>query len=614
MRRRIAAAALIGLLSCGQLAGCGKAQEMFPELTKEAAEDGEEGGIILTEDGYLATKARESWAEFYRGRETKWERDLWRAAVEGVQPYLAEGEFLDPSWIAEADEDFPDSGTAVLNCTRWTPRGNFLFFHIWVEVEPGGAYTCSTDYVKELAAQYAYSEGLEIKTREHEPPYGAREAVAVYGDSLIISCGEYRDLHSCMESFGAAWRKLGDYQKTLGLELSQQVRFVESDDETNLNYFEQYYPQHEIEFSAFSQEALRELEERVGEEQLAFMRQWQRERYEAIQKGGYLARADYVKPYRIPRYTMCTVYSGLEGWGFPYRETYVDSVKKRDSYYEKYRSELEAGGGRPNTLQSEVWPVYSFLSEDWLWTDFPGRPAYRGGWAVSSNMFTFRFPSDYKYCYHDQAAMDMVIPDTETKPYHSRSWTWDMEVPENRAGDLGRFYLLMFRREGDEAPELAGLLREERVRERLEPLLLQEPVWQEPGTFSSDYHEFQCALGQTPLRNVAVYMPDMRELERFDYLLVFEDFKDSESVKDLYKMREQLVSTFAVLPYWHKCAKGDTLEEISRRYAGSGAWVEELCENPLNHIENPDQIEAGQRIEIPLHVLLQRRVYEIGNE
>ena len=48
---------------------------MFPELTKEAAEYGEEGGIVLTEDGYLATKARESWVEFYRARETKWERD-----------------------------------------------------------------------------------------------------------------------------------------------------------------------------------------------------------------------------------------------------------------------------------------------------------------------------------------------------------------------------------------------------------------------------------------------------------------------------------------------------------------------------------------------------------
>ena len=96
--------------------------------------------------------------------------------------------------------------------------------------------------------------------------------------------------------------------------------------------------------------------------------------------------------------------------------------------------------------------------------------------------------------------------------------------------------------------------------------------------------------------------------------LIFEDFKDSRSEKDLYKMREQLVSTFVILPFWHECVKGDTLEGISRRYTGSGAYVGELCGNPLNRIENPDLIEVGQRIEIPLHVLLKRETYEIGNE
>ena len=134
------------------------------------------------------------------------------------------------------------------------------------------------------------------------------------------------------------------------------------------------------------------------------------------------------------------------------------------------------------------------------------------------------------------------------------------------------------------------------------------------GEFFSDYHEFQCALGETGLRNVAVYMPRMREGEEFVFLLVFEDFKDSRSEKDLCKMREQLVSTFVILPFWHECVKGDTLEGISRRYTGSSAYVGELCGNPLNRIENPDLIEVGQRIEIPLHVLLKRETYEIGNE
>ena len=281
----------------------------------------------------------------------------------------------------------------------------------------------------------------------------------------------------------------------------------------------------------------------------------------------------------------------------------MDSVRKRDSRYEEYRRQVVESGGAPNELESEQWPVYSFLSEDWTWDDLPGRPSRGGGWVVNSNMFTFWFPKDYYYCYHDEAAMDMVIPDTETKPYHPRSWTWDMEIPENRAGDLGRFYLLMFKQEGEGELDLARWLETERVKERLEPLLLQEPFWGERGMFESRYHRFQWALGETQLRNVAVYMPEMREGERFVYLLVFEGFKDSESDRDLYKRREQMVGSFAVLPYWHECVEGDTLEGISRRYAGSNAFVREICEDPLNEIGNPDLIEVGRRVEIPMHVL-----------
>lgn len=70
-----------------------------------------------------------------------------------------------------------------------------------------------------------------------------------------------------------------------------------------------------------------------------------------------------------------------------------------------------------------------------------------------------------------------------------------MKVPENREADLGRFYLLMFEKEGEGETDLARLLEMERVRERLKPMLFQEPVWETSGEFISDYHEFQCALG-----------------------------------------------------------------------------------------------------------------------
>ena len=61
MRRSIAAAVLIGLLSCCQLSGCAVLQEYAEEQAGETG--GEEQEPFLTEDGYLAVKARESWAD-----------------------------------------------------------------------------------------------------------------------------------------------------------------------------------------------------------------------------------------------------------------------------------------------------------------------------------------------------------------------------------------------------------------------------------------------------------------------------------------------------------------------------------------------------------------------
>lgn len=199
--------------------------------------------------------------------------------------------------------------------------------------------------------------------------------------------------------------------------------------------------------------------------------------------------------------------------------------------------------------------------------------------------------------------MDMILPDIREFPRQ------DMEIPEIREADRGRFYLLFLRRMAGEEDSLEELLKQERVKARLAPILREEVLWEETGSHQSDYHKFIYAKGETRLRNTSVYMPQMEWAENFVYLLVFEEFKDSEVSQSLYKMGEQMADTFVMLPYRYQCRKGDTLERISRLYTGSGKHVPDLCKNPLNQITDPDLILEDAYIEIPLDLLLKRSVY-----
>lgn len=564
----------------------------------------EEGEIVLEKGGYLWNQAEKSREEFYNSVEDNEERQLWEDAVARVQQYLVPGEFLDISWSEKRDDTFPQSGSAVLNCTRWSPNGNFLFFNIWITVKEDQETVCSNNYLNELFRQYAYTREVKTSSPEVRISYRVSDYIDSYASDLLIIYENPGDLPKCLESFSSACLELKEFFTVLPQEISLNVRFVQGDSETGMLYFYNYYPVHTINFSSLTKESLRELSDQVQSENLSVMKTLRPKLYQSVQTGGKAAWADYIQPYRTPGFTYCTVYMGLPEsyWSWSYREAHQNSVMEYDEFYKQYREQLEENGGAVSAFTSESYQKFSFISSDSVRTRFADH-MFQGGSAISTDMYTIRKPYGFLYAYEESVSMDMILPDLRKSPRQ------DMEIPEIREADRGRFYLLFLRRAAGEEDSLEELLKQERVNARLAPILREDVLWEETGSHQSDYHKFEYAKGETGLRYTSVYMPQMERDENFVYLLVFEEFKDSEVSQSLYKMREQMVDTFVMLPYRYQCRKGDTLERISRLYTGSGKHVLDLCNNPLNQITDPDLILEDAYIEIPLDLLLERSVY-----
>lgn len=577
------------------LFGCGQLTEKIQFNTEQTQEG-----------GYLWDKAEESWEEFYATLETDREGELWKAAAAAMEPYLAPGEFLACDWIDERDDTFPQSGSAILKCTRWTSNGNSLSFKIWITVDENQKNVSSNNYVKELLREYINTQKLSGYNTEVKNPYGASQYIESYDGSLLIGYENQSQLPACMDLFSEACLSLKEFLTVLPMEISQDVKFVQGDSNTNRIYFQDYYPLHTIGFSSVTEQTLQELSIQVQSENLSVMKTLRPKLYEAFQAEKELSWVDYIKPYRVPNFTYCTIYSGLPDsyFSWDYREAHQNSVIEQDHFYEEYRDSLVKNQGEATEITSERYKKYNFLSVDWVETYFHEN-GFEADMSISNDMFSIRYPSQFLYAYEGSVCMDMIIPDSRKTP------NMDMEIPAVRAADRGRFYLLLVQREeGEKELSLEELLKTERVKSRLAPILMEDVRWENAGSLSSDYHEFEYVKGETDLRNTAIYTPHMEKDEEFLYLLVFEEFKDSQISGNLYKMRDQMVRTFIMLPYWYRCEKGDTLGEISRRYTGSFEHVVDLCDNSLNRIADPDRIQEGQYLEIPLNLLLNRRTFE----
>lgn len=550
-------------------------------------------------------EAEKSWEEFYNSLEDQRERVLWKEAMDKIPPYLVPGEFLSFDFVVERDASFPESGSAILYCSRWRPDKSFLPFSVWVTVAENQESTSSDNYVKNLLRLYLRQQELAVYEPDTRAPYGASEFIERYSGSLLVGYENQRDLPVCMDAFSAACLRLKEDLADSSAAISHSVRFVEADSGTGMIYFQDFYPSYTIDISTVTAEELDELSLRIQGENLAVMKELRPELYEAYIKDNGFSWDDYIKQYRTPAYTYSYDYTGLkeESYGGPFRSVYPASVSRQDIYYEQYRKEVEKNQGKASEFFSEQYQKYNYQSLDSVLARF-GENGFERCWAISNDMFSMIFPFGFAYAYEKNVSMDMVVPDNRDIQYYPIQ---DMEIPEIRANDKGRFYLLFLQRDqGEENLSLIRLVETEKVKARLAPILRDSVYWEGWGDFQSNYHKFEYVKGRTGLRNTTVYMPYMENGEDFVYLLVFEEFMDSSELQSLYKLQEEMVRTFVMLPYRHRCKRGDNLEMISRLYTGSELYVNDLCENPLNQIQNPDWILEGQYIEIPLHLLLRK--------
>lgn len=555
---------------------------------------------------YFLKEAEVSWEKFYASLGNDEEREMWKAAANKVrEQYLSPGEALVCDWMEERDDTFPQSGSAILHCTRWDLDDQFLWINIWITVDENHKIISSNNYMKQLLEQQLSLHGVKVFGEETNAPYQASDYIESYTRDLLVSYENQKNLPECMEAFSDACLEIKEKELPVDRyrEVSQNVRFVESDKNTNMRYFYDKYPRHTIDFSSVSKEILQELSGQVQAENLSIMKGLRPKLYQAFLEGDKDPWEDYIKPYRMPEFTYCTVSGFPESYySWPYRDAHVDSVKKNDKFYNQYRRQLVENGGAASTFTSERYQKYKFASTDAAGTYFDDN-MFESGMSLSNDMYTIRIPYGFLYAYEESVSMDMIVPDIRNAPCQ------DMEILDIRKADRGRFYLLYLRREDKDEISLGDLLKQERVKERLAPILKEEAHWGAAGSMQSDYHTFEYVKGETELRNISVYMPQMKNGDEFVYLLLFEEFKDSEEPRSLYKTGDEMVDTFVMLPYWHQCGRGDTLERISRRYAGSSRYVRELCEDPLNQIANPNLIREGEHIEIPLNILLRREVY-----
>ena len=73
------------------------------------------------------------------------------------------------------------------------------------------------------------------------------------------------------------------------------------------------------------------------------------------------------------------------------------------------------------------------------------------------------------------------------------------------------------------------------------------------------------------------------------------------------------MSTFVVLPFYHKVEKGENLSVIAQFYGEDPDLAYEISSYPSNRLSHPDLIYPGQNIEIPLGVLFQKMHYQEEN-
>lgn len=141
----------------------------------------------------------------------------------------------------------------------------------------------------------------------------------------------------------------------------------------------------------------------------------------------------------------------------------------------------------------------------------------------------------------------------------------------------------------------------------------------ETGDFASFYHEFVCVeveicgMDQTEqlLRQASVYIP-VTDSRQSNWVVVFESFPGSMQEEGVANplMRERVISSFVLLPYYHLVEKGENLSVIASYYGEDMDLAYEIADYQPKNIRKPDLIYPGQEIEIPLGVLFRKIHYD----
>ena len=584
----------------------------------------------------------EEWNIWLDSCENEREKEMMQAAFADLEKVMEKGcvtsEFMLSSFDTDVSQsmystpDFPDSGYRLIaGYVSGRENGNIRTFDgvtLGIVVQEDGTYEVYNNHAKRIFARMLEGSGVEFRMNaytEENRAHSLKEAWGPEGDlgdlrdCIFISYEEFDNIPVFLNTFRNVCRKMKEWQDTYEVTLNQTARIGEltSDWDTDFTYHASFYPEHELDFEilATDEEALLQLFDDIKEEQLAYFEQVEPERYAAILNGSYISRADYRKNYIVPYGRHSTVYDE-QYQSMGYRGGEWKGMSQNSERYSAFLEGLIQNGGMAKENINMEFPEYQFSSGEMenIITEMVGGNKYGVRWKAEYNdNYCVRYPSGFKYGSSDVCA-DMIFYeyDTDDNPYPE--YTTDMELKENRAYDKGRLYLFA-------VPEILSdemiyedsflqYIQQGNLYERISSILTEPIDWKMQGNCQSIYHDFSYAEGETALRKIAIYVPRMRESENFQWVLLFEEFKDSTLSDTLYHNKELIVQNFIIFPYWYEIKSGDTLWGIANQYTNTWNFgnseqkIRELCESPLNQIENPDLILPGQKIFIAPHFFL----------
>lgn len=584
----------------------------------------------------------EEWNIWLDSCENEREKEMMQAAFADLEKVMEKGcvtsEFMLSSFDTDVSQsmystpDFPDSGYRLIaGYVSGRENGNIRTFDgvtLGIVVQEDGTYEVYNNHAKRIFARMLEGSGVEFRMNaytEENRAHSLKEAWGPEGDlgdlrdCIFISYEEFDNIPVFLNIFRNVCRKMKEWQDTYEVTLNQTARIGEltSDWDTDFSYHASFYPEHELDFEilATDEEALLQLFDDIKEEQLAYFEQVEPERYAAILNGSYISRADYRKNYIVPYGRHSTVYDE-QYQSMGYRGGEWKGMSQNSERYSAFLEELIQNGGMAKENINMEFPEYQFSSGEMenIITEMVGGNKYGVRWKAEYNdNYCIRYPSGFKYGSSNVCA-DMIFYeyDADDKPYPE--YTTDMELKENRAYDKGRLYLFA-------VPEILSdemiyedsflqYIQRGNLCERISSILTEPVDWMLQGKCQSIYHDFSYAEGETALRKIAIYVPQMREGENFQWVLLFEEFKDSTLPDTLYYNKELIIQNFIIFPYWYEIKSGDTLWGIVNQYANTWNFgnseqkIRELCESPLNQIENPNLILPGQKIFIAPHFFL----------